>query len=230
MPPTANPESARRFEAFVLPHLRSAYNVARWLTHNDHDAEDIRQEACLRALRYFDGFRGADARTWLLSIVRNTFYTRRSRNSGPAAQSNAYDEAHELETAAEAGPEAMLAQKALRSLSPEYREVVVLRELEDLSYREIADILGVPIGTVMSRLSRGRRIRAASPSAGGEAGWPILRWRPAWSRWRSAPAGISANRTTAATRTACPEQYWTATSVRCSSTTSPTCARPTSTP
>lgn len=173
---SSSPESARRFEALVLPHLRSAYNVARWLTHNDHDAEDIVQEACLRAFRYFDSFHGSDARTWLLSIVRNTFYTWRNQNGGPAAQSETYDEAHELEAAADTGPEAMVArgqrsrlvQEALRGLSLEYREVVVLRELEDLSYKEIADIVGIPIGTVMSRLSRGRRKLAELLAALGE--------------------------------------------------------------
>lgn len=174
MPPGA--ESSRRFEALVLPHLRSAYNVARWLTHNDHDAEDVLQEACLRALRYFDSFHGTDARTWLLSIVRNTFYTWRRRNGESAAQTDRYDEANEPAAAAEVGPEAMLARgqrsqmvrEALRGLSLEYREVVVLRELEDLSYREIADIVGVPIGTVMSRLSRGRRKLAALLATLGE--------------------------------------------------------------
>ncbi len=165
----AAPDSTKRFEALLLPHMNSAFNVARWLTRNDQDAEDVLQEAYLRAFRFFDGFRGEEPRAWLLSIVRNTFYTWHQQRSGHQAHDTPYDEAiHDpalIDESAGANPEAMSIRNersrhvhdALRSLSLEYREVLVLRELEDLSYREIADIVGIPIGTVMSRLGRGRR-------------------------------------------------------------------------
>jgi RNA polymerase sigma-70 factor (ECF subfamily) len=156
-------EAARRFEALALPHLAAGYNLARWLTRNEHDAEDVVQEAYLRALRGFDGYRGGDARAWLLSIVRNTCYTwlqRRGALPPPTAA-----DAGELPDDPADGPEAHairradaeLLRAALADLPIEFREALVLRELEGLSYREIADIAGVPLGTVMSRLSRGRK-------------------------------------------------------------------------
>jgi RNA polymerase sigma factor (sigma-70 family) len=169
----ADPIIAKRFETLVLPHMNSAFNVARWLTHNDQDAQDVVQEAYLRAFRFFGGFRGEDARAWLLSIVRNTFYTWHQQNRGHAAETTEFEEdMHSLETSTaghDDGPEAMLIRsqsqkrvhKALRSLRLEYREVVVLRELEELSYKEIAVIVGIPMGTVMSRLGRGRQQLAA---------------------------------------------------------------------
>jgi RNA polymerase sigma-70 factor (ECF subfamily) len=169
----ADPDTARRFETLVLPHMNSAFNVARWLTHNDQDAQDVVQEAYLRAFRFFGGFRGEDARAWLLSIVRNTFYTWHHQNRGHAADTTEFEEdRHSLETNAadhDCGPEAMLIRsqsqkrvhKALQGLRLEYREVIVLRELEELSYKEIADIVGIPMGTVMSRLGRGRQQLAA---------------------------------------------------------------------
>lgn len=169
----ADPVTARRFETLVLPHMNSAFNVARWLTHNDQDAQDVVQEAYLRAFRFFDGFRGEDARAWLLSIVRNTFCTWYQQNRGHAANTTMFEEEmHSLETSADGhddSPEAMLIRgesqkrvhKALQALRLEYREVVVLRELEDLSYKEMATIVGIPIGTVMSRLGRGRQQLAA---------------------------------------------------------------------
>jgi RNA polymerase sigma factor (sigma-70 family) len=168
-----DPVIAQRFEALVLPHMNSAFNVARWLTHNDQDAQDVVQEAYLRAFRFFGGFRGEDARAWLLSIVRNTFYTWHRQNRGHAADTTMFEEdMHSLETGAaehDDSPEAMLIRsqsqkrvhKALQSLRLEYREVVVLRELEELSYKEIAAIVGIPMGTVMSRLGRGRQQLAA---------------------------------------------------------------------
>ena len=161
-----------RFRVAVLPHVDSAFNLARWLTRNDADAEDVVQEAVLRALRFFDRFHGGDARPWLMGIVRNTFYTwyagnRLQRASAP------FDEAlHEPDLAA-AGtvqraaddPEALLLQKdegrrlqrAIETLPVEFREVLVLRELEDLSYKEIAALIDAPMGTVMSRLARARK-------------------------------------------------------------------------
>ncbi|AJG20733.1 sigma-70 family RNA polymerase sigma factor [Cupriavidus basilensis] len=169
----ADPDTAQRFETLLLPHMNSAFNVARWLTHNDQDAQDVVQEAYLRAFRFFGGFHGEDARAWLLSIVRNTFYTWHQQNRGHAAQTMMFEEDMDsLETSVadhDDSPEAMLIRsqnqkrvhKALRGLRLEYREVVVLRELEDLSYKEIAAIVGIPIGTVMSRLGRGRQQLAA---------------------------------------------------------------------
>jgi RNA polymerase sigma factor (sigma-70 family) len=169
----ADPVIAQRFEKLVLPHMNSAFNVARWLTHNDQDAQDVVQEAYLRAFRFFGGFRGEDARAWLLSIVRNTFYTWHQQNRGHAADTTEFEEdMHSLETGTaehDDSPEAMLIRsqsqkrvhKALQSLRLEYREVVVLRELEELSYKEIAAIVGIPMGTVMSRLGRARQQLAA---------------------------------------------------------------------
>ncbi|WP_179401409.1 sigma-70 family RNA polymerase sigma factor [Burkholderia guangdongensis] len=169
----ADPVSAQRFEKLVLPHMNSAFNVARWLAHNDQDAQDVVQEAYLRAFRFFGGFRGEDARPWLLSIVRNTFYTWHQQNRGHAADTTMFEEdMHSLETKTaerDDSPEAMLIRiqsrkrvhDALRSLRPEYREVIVLRELEELSYKEIAAVVGIPMGTVMSRLGRGRQQLAA---------------------------------------------------------------------
>ena len=169
----ADPIIAKRFEVLLLPHMNSAFNVARWLTHNDQDAQDVVQEAYLRAFRYFGGFRGEDARAWLLSIVRNTFYTWHQQNRGHAADTTEFEEeVHSLESGAagqDDSPEAALIRsqsqkrvhQALRSLRLEFREVVVLRELEELSYKEIAAIVGIPMGTVMSRLGRGRQQLAA---------------------------------------------------------------------
>jgi RNA polymerase sigma-70 factor (ECF subfamily) len=166
---------ARRFKELVLPHLDSAYNLARWLTRSDADAQDVVQEACLRAFKYFDGFDGQYANAWLLKIVRNTCFSWIKANR-PAAEAMAWeDKAEEVEADAASialnavglgrSPEAALAEKQearrlnrlLAELPPPYREVLILREMEDLSYREIADIVGVPIGTVMSRLARGRQ-------------------------------------------------------------------------
>ncbi|MGA7817463.1 sigma-70 family RNA polymerase sigma factor [Caballeronia sp.] len=169
----ADPVIAQRFEKLVLPHMNSAFNVARWLTHNDQDAQDVVQEAYLRAFRFFGGFRGEDARAWLLRIVRNTFYTWHQQNRGHAADTTEFEEdIHSLETGTaehDDSPEAMLirsqsqkrVRKALQSLRLEYREVVVLRELEELSYKEIAAIVDIPMGTVMSRLGRARQQLAA---------------------------------------------------------------------
>jgi len=155
-----------RFEAVVLPHLDAAYTLARYLTRNAHDAEDVVQDACLRALKYFEGFRGdagTSARAWLLAIVRNTAHTWRGRHRGDALATE-FDEAQHSDAVADDNPEGVLLQKAaketldraLERLAPEFREVIVLRELEGLSYKEISDVAGVPVGTVMSRLSRAR--------------------------------------------------------------------------
>jgi RNA polymerase sigma-70 factor (ECF subfamily) len=143
--------------------LGAAYNLARWLTRNEHDAEDVVQEALLRALRFFDGFRGGDTRSWVLTVVRHTCYTWLQRNRPLALVSDFDVEALGLESDAP-DPEAMLQQEAdserlrrgLEQLPLEFREVLVLRELEGLSYKEIAKVTNVPLGTVMSRLSRAR--------------------------------------------------------------------------
>lgn len=150
------------FEQLVLPHLDAAYNLARWIVRNDADAEDLTQEATLRALKFFGGFHGGDSRAWLLTIVRNTCYTWLQQNRAHEP-STPFDE--ELHSVQDANPETILLEgadrqllkQALESLAVEFREVIILRELEGLSYKEIADIVGVPIGTVMSRLARARK-------------------------------------------------------------------------
>ena len=159
----------------VMPHLNAAFNLASWLTRNSADAEDVVQEAYLRAFRFFDGFHGDDGRSWLLTIVRNTFYTWYQENQGQRETALFDEEIHSLDAADAAGiehaannPETLLAHKdserlltqALNALPLEFREVMVLRELEDLSYKQIAGIIGIPIGTVMSRLGRGRKLLA----------------------------------------------------------------------
>ena len=159
----------RRFERLALPHLDAAYNLARWLTRNDDDAQDVSQEAMLRALRYFAAFRGEHVRPWLLQIVRNTCWgwLRENRPAEVTALEDLEDGwAARLEPSAPAGDEPHVAaarrderdglNRALAALPVHYREVLVLRELEDLSYREIAAITEVPVGTVMSRLARAR--------------------------------------------------------------------------
>ena len=154
-----------RFESMVLPHLDAAYTLARYLTRNDHDAEDVVQDAYLRALRYFDGFRGepSSARAWVLAIVRKTAYTWRRRHHSDTLGTEFNEELHS-DSVADEHPEATLLKRdagesltrALDRLPIEFREVIVLRELEGLSYKEISDVAGVPVGTVMSRLSRAR--------------------------------------------------------------------------
>jgi RNA polymerase sigma factor (sigma-70 family) len=158
---------SRDFEQDVLPHLDSAYNLARWLTRHDEDAEDIVQEAYLRAFRFYHRFRGGDARPWLLKIVRNTYYTWLQKN--PARRCIDFDE--DLVTSdgcsvnpGLANPEQILIQessgvqlrRAIDTLPPRSREMLILRELEGMSYQEIASVMGVPTGTVMSTLSRAR--------------------------------------------------------------------------
>ena len=152
------------FEEAVLPHLNAAYNLAHWLTRNDTDAEDVVQEAYLRAFKFFGGFHGADGRSWLLAIVRNTCYSRMQHNRSPELSVSLDDELHEVESK-DLNPSALLMQRsdtlmvrqALEELPIEFREVLVLRELEEMSYREIARIMDLPMGTVMSRLARGRK-------------------------------------------------------------------------
>ena len=155
----------RQFEAQALPHLDAAYNLARWLSRSPSDAEDIVQDAMLRAFRAFDGFRGGDVKPWLLAIVRNCWRnasadTRRRRHT------TLPEEHDEPLPSDEPSPEATVAtasegrrlNEVMALLPNEFREVLILREMEDMSYREIADVTGVPIGTVMSRLARARAL------------------------------------------------------------------------
>jgi RNA polymerase sigma-70 factor (ECF subfamily) len=168
-------ERVRRFERLVVPHLGAAFNLARWLTRNDHDAQDIVQDASLRALRFLDGLRGEDARPWLLGIVRNTTWTWLQANRPAEVNIREADADGELqvpapsrdepETRAIQRAEARLLNEAITALPPPLREVIVLRELEDLAYREIAHIADIPIGTVMSRLARARRLLSQSVKA-----------------------------------------------------------------
>jgi RNA polymerase sigma-70 factor (ECF subfamily) len=156
-------QERRQMTRLVL-HLDAAYNLARWLTRNELDAEDVVQEAFLRALSYFSSFQGGDGRAWLLTIVRNTYYNwlKQNRAHEPMAP---FDEEFHGAGPETPNPETLVVDQqrkgilneALDNLPAQYREVLVLREMEDLSYQEIADRIGVPIGTVMSRLSRARK-------------------------------------------------------------------------
>ena len=154
-----------RFEQIIVPHLDAAYDLARWLTKNDADAEDVAQTACLRALQFFDGFHGGNPRAWLLTIVRNAFYTWLEQRDRGAEGVAPFDEAIHTPEGGGADPEIALLRQAdgqllrlgFEALPLPFREVIVLRELEGLSYKEIAAVAGIPIGTVMSRLARARR-------------------------------------------------------------------------
>ena len=162
-----------RFEQLVLPHLDAGINLARWLLRNRADAEDVAQDSMVRAYRFFQGFRGGDARAWFLQIVRNGCYSWLDKNR-PMELMAEFDE--ELHVRPSASPEAIAAQAdekqqlmlALEALPPRSREVLVLRELEECSYKEIAEITGIPMGTVMSTLSRARsrlhQILSGSPA------------------------------------------------------------------
>ncbi|SMG25254.1 RNA polymerase sigma factor [Paraburkholderia susongensis] len=189
---TADAVKSRRFQQLALPHLDAAYNLARWLCGNASDAEDVVQEAFMRAFRFFDTFRGDSARPWLLAIVRRTWYTEWRRRA-PSHEMLEFDETMDEATfdgwsASGDDPQTLLIRDedvkqvhdALASLPVEYREVLILRELEEMGYREIAVVADVPIGTVMSRLARGRRKLAevlmaqqrgvTAPAGGGRRG------------------------------------------------------------
>ena len=155
--------ASENYEEALLPHLDAAYNLARWLTRDARDAEDVVQEAYLRALKHFDTFRGGDARPWLLKIVRNTYYTWIQHNR-VTADMTAFEEEEDTHISDAPSPEMLLlketdrqlVRRALRKLPTEFLEVIVLREFEELSYKQIADTVQVPVGTVMSRLARAR--------------------------------------------------------------------------
>jgi RNA polymerase sigma-70 factor (ECF subfamily) len=181
---SSSSEGTSRFEALFLPHMDAAYNLARWLCGNSEDAEDVVQEAYTRAFRFFASFRDGEPRAWLLAIVRNTYYSEyRKRRESPSVPFD--EELHAIDGdrppptmgMIAANPEATLSgmqdarllQRALEELAPEFREPLVLREIEDLSYKEMASVLDIPMGTVMSRLSRARRMLLARFTAlGGE--------------------------------------------------------------
>ena len=169
-----HPSKRAQFENTVLPHLDAAYNLARWLLRNEADADDVTQEACVRAYRFFDSFRGGNAKTWLLTIVRHACYSwlkqhRAEKSTMPYDEqlhSPNGNESADESSPYSASPETLFLQNAdrrlleqcLTDLPLEFRETLILRELESLSYKEISAVLEVPIGTVMSRLARGRSL------------------------------------------------------------------------
>ena len=151
------------FEQDVLPHLDAAYNLARWLTRNDEDAQDVVQEAYMRAFRFFGGFRGGNVRPWLLKIVRNTCYTWLQLNRPPQPTAEFDEELFSPNPGERNAEEALLRndsskllRQALATLPSDSREVLILREIQGMSYKEISEVTGMPLGTVMSRLSRAR--------------------------------------------------------------------------
>lgn len=172
-------DDTARFEALAMPHLDAAYNLARWLTRNEQDADDLVQNAYLRAFRFYASFRGDDARAWLLTIVRHTYYTALRDSRPERGDVHFDDELHDQ--CDDADPAHLAASRdtarsvnaALAHLSPALREVVVLKEMDDLSYKQIAQVTQTPIGTVMSRLSRARKqlLALLKPDpAGGQDG------------------------------------------------------------
>jgi RNA polymerase sigma-70 factor, ECF subfamily len=170
-----NAEDRARFEQMVLPHLDSAFNLAVWILSSRTDAQDVTQDAMLRALRFFAGFSGGDVRAWLLQIVRNTCYTWLEKNRRMKMTDQFDEELHMQssvtpESSAIAGDDRERLERALETIPVRFREVIVLRELEGCSYKEIAAITSIPIGTVMSSLSRARRqLRSAlAKDAGGK--------------------------------------------------------------
>jgi RNA polymerase sigma factor (sigma-70 family) len=161
------------FENIAMPHLNAAYNLARWLTRNESDAEDVVQEAYLRAFKFFDNFHGGDSRAWILKIVRNTCYSWLQKNRQTFTTDEFDEELHSFETS---NPETIciekvdrqLLKKLLEDLPIQFCEIIILRDLEGFSYKEIANIAEIPLGTVMSRIARGRQhLQDAIKSNGG---------------------------------------------------------------
>jgi RNA polymerase sigma-70 factor (ECF subfamily) len=164
-----------RFEQVVLPHLDDAYTLARYLVGDEHDAQDVVQDASLRALRFFGGYTGGDSRAWLLAIVRNCAHDWHRRRRTDRAMvdvdettSPALVSADATDTRAIERSERGRVTRAVEALPIEYREVIVLREVEELSYKEISNVVGVPIGTVMSRLARARKRLATLLGSGAQ--------------------------------------------------------------
>lgn len=165
-----------RFEEICVTHLNAAHNLAHWLTRDERDAEDVVQEACLRAFKFLDSFNGGDGRIWLLAIVRNTYYTWLEKNrvdrssiefdeeilaaQGYDVHELVHDHNYSIDQSLREEDSRRWVNRALAKLPSEFREVIVLRELEELPYKEIALVTGVPVGTVMSRLSRARKLLA----------------------------------------------------------------------
>jgi RNA polymerase sigma-70 factor (ECF subfamily) len=177
--PAAIPATGERFEEVVLPHLDAGFRLARWLMRDEHDAQDVVQEASLRAFRYFRTFTGGNGRAWFLKIVRNTCCG--WHDHGFQAPTDPFDERHHSRPRPAHDPEALLLrtddvsllQRALLDVPDRFRELLKLRELDGLSYRELADVMDIPIGTVMSSLSRGRRaLRRALTSEMKRSGIP----------------------------------------------------------
>ena len=160
-----------KFEQLVLPHLDAGHNLARWLARDARDAEDVVQDACLRALKYVDALRGEDARSWFLTVVRHAFYDwcRRNRPSelidddGTAIEMAVDEAGVSPEQAVFRGAESRALADAVAELPLAFREVLILREFEDMSYKQIARVANVPVGTVMSRLARARSLLQRSP-------------------------------------------------------------------
>jgi RNA polymerase sigma-70 factor (ECF subfamily) len=173
---TSARDAAAEFESLFLPHLDAAYNLARLLTRNEHDAEDVVQEAYLKSLRAFSSFRGGASRPWFLTIVRNTSFTWLRDNRSRANRAEYHEELHASggatpEAASLGNERARAVERCVQELPSDFREVIILREMEELSYQEIAEITGVPRGTVMSRLSRGRaRLAGCLRNSGGFTG------------------------------------------------------------
>lgn len=167
--PSGGHNRVQDFDQVVLPHLDAAYNLARWLVRNPADAEDVVQESCLRAVKFFSGYRGGDPRAWLLRIVRNTAYSLLERDR-PAELNEEFNEllhvssnprSRSVEEGLLQANDADLLRVALESLPVRFREALILREFEDLSYKQIAEVMEIPVGSVMSALARGRqRLRA----------------------------------------------------------------------
>jgi RNA polymerase sigma-70 factor (ECF subfamily) len=180
--PAVAPGIEESFDTVIVPHLDAGYRLARWLMRDQQDAEDVVQEASLRAFRYFRTFVGGDGRAWFLRIVRNTCYGWRRHGCQPAIDS--FDEEQHSSTRPQSDPETLLLQsdgatligRALSSLPDHFHQLLVLRELEGLSYRELSEVVGIPMGTVMSRLSRARvALRRALDT---ELPQPVIASRP----------------------------------------------------
>jgi len=158
------PAKLELFEEIILPHLNSAYNLARWLTQNEHDAQDVVQESYLRAFRFFDGYHGGEPKAWLLAVVRNTCHTWRRREKRDVTRV-LFDEADHTPDLDAPNAEEKLVEETkmntlrdcIETLPVEFREVLVMRELEEMSYQQVAEAANLPVGTVMSRLSRARK-------------------------------------------------------------------------